>query len=88
MNKITDNKISLVLIGADEIAIKKQLSILSNVGNIKNKVICTKAITDSINKHAQDENSIVIINLTENGVKELQALNDVVGKKAFIIIYR
>jgi pilus assembly protein CpaE len=86
MNKITENKINLVLIGTDELAIKKQLSILAYSGNINNKVICCKAIIDSINKHAQDENSIVIINLSENGVKELQALNDVVGKKASIII--
>jgi len=86
MNKITDNKINLVLIGTDELAIKKQLSILSNAGNIKNKVICTKAITDSINKHAHDESNIVVINLSENGLKELQVLNNIVGKKASIII--
>ena len=86
MNKITENKINLVLIGTDELAIKKQLSILSYAGNIKNKVICNKAIIDSINKYAQDENNIVIINLTENGLKELQVLNDVAGKKASIII--
>lgn len=86
MNKITENKINLVLIGADELAIKKQLSILSNIGNFKHKVICTKAITDSIHKHAQDENSIVIINLTENGLRELQVLNNIIGKKASIII--
>lgn len=86
MNKITENKINLVLIGTDELAIKKQLSIISYTGNIKNKVICNKAIIDSINKYTQDENNIVIINLTENGLKELQALNDVAGKKASIII--
>jgi pilus assembly protein CpaE len=86
MNKITDNKINLVLIGTDELAIKKQLSILSNTGSIKNKIICNKAIIDSINKHTLDENSIVIINLTENGLKELQALNGISGKKAAIII--
>jgi pilus assembly protein CpaE len=86
MNKITENKINLVLIGTDELAIKKQLSILSYAENIKNKVICNKAIIDSINKHAQDENNIVIINLTENGLKELQVLNNVAGKKASIII--
>jgi pilus assembly protein CpaE len=86
MNKITENKINLVLIGTDELAIKKQLSILSYAENIKNKVICNKAIIDSINKYAQDENNIVIINLTENGLKELQVLNNVAGKKASIII--
>jgi pilus assembly protein CpaE len=86
MNKITENKINLVLIGTDELAIKKQLSILSYSEDIKNKVICSKAIIDSINKYTQDENSIVIINLTENGLKELQVLNDVDGKKASIII--
>ncbi|MGZ3994931.1 MAG: AAA family ATPase [Methylobacter sp.] len=86
MNKITEDKINLVLIGTDELAIKKQLSILSHSGNIKSKVICNKAIIDSINKYAQDENNIVIINLTENGLKELQALNNVIGKKASIII--
>jgi pilus assembly protein CpaE len=86
MNKITDNKINLVLIGTDELAIKKQLSILTNTGSIKNKIICNKAIIDSINKHTLDENNIVIINLTENGLKELQALNSISGKKAAIII--
>jgi pilus assembly protein CpaE len=83
---MNESKINLVLIGTDELAIKKQLSILSNIGNIKNKVICTKAITDSINKHAHTENSIVIINLTENGIKELQVLNHIVDKKSSIII--
>ncbi|MGZ8903647.1 MAG: AAA family ATPase [Methylobacter sp.] len=86
MNKITENKINLVLIGTDELAIKKQLSILSYAENIKNKVVCNKAIIDSINKYAQDENNIIIINLTENGLKELQVLNNVAGKKASIII--
>ncbi len=66
--------------------LKKQLSILSYSGDIKSKVICSKAIIDSISKHTQDENSIVIINLTENGLKELQVLNDISGKKASIII--
>ncbi|MDO9269486.1 MAG: AAA family ATPase [Methylobacter sp.] len=86
MNKITENKINLVLIGADELVLKKQLNILSYSGDIKSKVICSRSIIDSISKHTQDENSIVIINLTENGLKELQVLNDINGKKASIII--
>jgi len=86
MNKITENKINLVLIGADELKLRKQLSILSYSGDIKSKVICSTAIIDSISKHTQDENSIVIINLTENGLKELQVLNNISGKKASIII--
>lgn len=86
MNKITEHKINLVLIGADELTLEKQLSILSYSSDIKSKVICSKTIIDSITKHTQDENSIVIINLTENGLKELQVLNDIDGKKASIVI--
>ncbi|MFA5017303.1 MAG: AAA family ATPase [Methylobacter sp.] len=86
MNKITEHKINLVLIGADELTLEKQLSILSYSSDIKSKVICSKTIIDSITKHTQDEDSIVIINLTENGLKELQVLNDIDGKKASIVI--
>lgn len=86
MNKIAENKINLVLIGADELVLAKQRSILSYSGDIKSKVICSKTLTDSIGKQVQDENSIVIINLTANGLKELQVLNDIDGKKSAIVI--
>lgn len=86
MNKITENKINLVLIGADELVLAKQRSILSYSGDIKSKVIYNKTIIDSIGKQVQDENSIVIINLTANGLKELQVLNDIDGKKSAIVI--
>jgi len=83
---MAENKINLVLIGGDEPALEKQLSILAYSGDVKSKIICSKTIVDSISKHTQDENSIVIINLTDNGLKELQFLNDIEGKKASIII--
>jgi len=86
MNKITENKINLVLMGADELVLAKQRSILSYSGDIKSKVICNKTIIDSIGKQVQDENSIVIINLTANGLRELQVLNDIDGKKSAIVI--
>jgi len=86
MNKMTENKINLVLVGADELALKKQLSILSYSGDIKSKVICSNTFIDSIGKQIQDENSIVIVNLTANGLRELQVLNDIDGKKAAIVI--
>jgi pilus assembly protein CpaE len=86
MNKMAENKINLVLIGADDSTLQKQLSILSYSGDIKSKIICNKTIVDSISKHTHDENSVVIINLTDTGLKELQALNDIDGKKASIII--
>jgi pilus assembly protein CpaE len=86
MNKTPENKINLILIGADELTLARQLSILSYSGDTKSKIICNKTIIDSISKHTQDENSIVIINLTANGLKELQALNDIDSKKASIII--
>jgi pilus assembly protein CpaE len=83
---MAENKINLVLIGDDELTLEKQLSILSYSGDIKSKVICSKTIIDSISKHTQDDHSIVIINLTSDGLKELQALNDIDGKKASIIL--
>ena len=76
----------MVLIGDNEITLEKQLAILSYSGDIKSKVICSKTIIDSISKHTQDENCIAVINLTANGLKELQFLNDIDGKKAAIII--
>lgn len=86
MNNMTENKINLILIGADELALKKQQAILSYSGDIKSKIICTPSITEAINHYTQDEHSIAIINLTANGLKELQTLNDIDGNKAAIII--
>jgi pilus assembly protein CpaE len=83
---MAENKINLVLIGDDEPTLEKQLSILAYSGDIKSKIICSKNIVDSISKHTQDENSIVIINLTTNGLKELQFLNSIEDRKAAIII--
>ncbi|MDO9423564.1 MAG: AAA family ATPase [Methylobacter sp.] len=83
---MAENKINLILIGADELTLEKQHSIIAYSGDIKSKVICTRSITDSISKYTQDEHSIVIINLTANGLKELQVLNDIDGNKAAIII--
>jgi pilus assembly protein CpaE len=83
---MAENKINLVLIGDDERILEKQLSILSYAHDTKNKIICSKSIIDSISKHTQDEHSIVIINLTINGLQELQFLNNIDSKKSAIII--
>lgn len=81
-----ENKIPVVLIGDDEPALEKQLAMLSYSRDLVCKVVCSKTIIDNIIKYSQNENSIVIINLTVNAAKELQTLNDIIGKKAFIII--
>lgn len=83
---MAESKINLVLIGDNQLTLDKQLSILSYSSDINSKVICNKTLLDAINKYTQDENSIVIINLTANGLKELQALNEIEGRKAAIII--
>lgn len=83
---MTESKINLVFIGDDELTLEKQLAILSYAGDIKSKVICGNTIMDSIRKYVQDENTIVIINLTANGLKELQVLNEIEGRKASIVI--
>ncbi len=81
-----ENKINLILIGANELTLAKQQAILSYSGDIKSKIICTPLITEAINHYTQDEHSIVIINLTADGLKELQALNNIDNNKAAIII--
>lgn len=84
---MAENKINLVLIGDDEFTLKKQLSILSLSDDVKLKeMIPSKTIFDSIKKHALNEHNIVIINLTANGLKELQFLNDIEDRKAAFII--
>jgi pilus assembly protein CpaE len=83
---MVESKIDLVLIGNNELTLDKQEAILSNQVDIKKKVICSKTIIDSFSKYTQDENSIVIINLTSNGLEELRFLNEIEDKKASIII--
>jgi pilus assembly protein CpaE len=83
---MVESKIDLVLIGNNEATLEKQEAILSYLVDSKKKVICSKTIIDSFSKHTQDENSIVIINLTSHGLEELQFLNEIEGKKAAIII--
>lgn len=83
---MTENKINLVLIGDDELTLERQLAILSYSSDIKSKIVCSKTIIDAISKYTQDEQSIIIINLTTNGLKELQFLNDLDRKKPAIII--
>jgi pilus assembly protein CpaE len=83
---MAENKINLVLIGDNELTLKTQLSILSYSSDVKSQIICNKSIIDSIIKYTEDEHSIIIINLTDNGLKELQLLNDIDRKKPAIII--
>ena len=83
---MAESKVNLILIGDNELTLEKQESILSYSGDIKIKKICSKTIFEFISQHTQDENSIVIINLTSLGLKELRFLHDIANKKASIII--
>ena len=81
-----EEKINLILIGDNQTILKSQESILSYLKDIKVKIVCSKTITHSISEYIQHEDSIVIINLTNNSLKELQFLNDLEEKNASIII--
>lgn len=81
-----DRKIKLILIGDEELVLMHQLSILSYSGDIESTVVCNPNIIEAIIKYAQDENSIVVINLTENGLKELNVLSKFEDRMASIII--
>jgi pilus assembly protein CpaE len=83
---MAENKINLVLIGMDELILKKQLAVLSCSADINSKIVCSDAIIDAMSKHTQDENCIVIINLSANGLQELQFLDEFDGKKSPVIL--
>lgn len=83
---MTENKVNLVLIGADELTLRRQLAIFAASKNIKAQTICSRAITDAIGKHIQDGSNIVVVNLTSNGLRELQALHAADGKKAAVVV--
>lgn len=83
---MAENKLNLILVGNDEPMLEKQLSILSYDVDIKTKMVCTNSIIDSISRYMLDKNTIIVLNLTSNGLKELQVLNDIAGRKAAIII--
>lgn len=83
---MAENKINLVLIGMDELILKKQLAVLSCSADINSKIVCSDAIIDAMRKHTQDEHCIVIINLSANGLQELQFLDEFDGKKSPVII--
>ena len=83
---MAENKINLVLIGMDELILKKQLAVLSCSADINSKIVYSDAIIDAMSKHTQDEHCIVIINLSANGLQELQFLDEFDGKKSPVII--
>lgn len=78
-------KLNLVLIGTDELTLKRQQAIFAPLKGIKVKSVCSRTIIDVIGKHIQHENHIVVVNLTANGLGELQAVHAVHGKKASIV---
>jgi pilus assembly protein CpaE len=83
---MAENKINLVLISDNEATLEGQLAIVSNVGDLKIKVVCSRNVIDASSQFMLDKNSIVVINLTVNGSKELQDLNNLAGKKASVVI--
>ena len=83
---MAETKINVILIGDNQQSLAKQQAILSGLADCNCKIICSKTIIDAMAKQTQDEQAIVIINLTDNSSKELQFLNELNGKKAAIII--
>ncbi|MEI6542248.1 MAG: AAA family ATPase [Methylococcales bacterium] len=79
------NKLNLVLMGTNKDVIDKQGTLLSALDIIKNEVVC-QSIIDAVSKYMADENTIVILNLSANGLQELKFLEVLPNKKSSMII--
>ena len=79
-------KIYLVLVGSEQVVLDKQLALLSTEDASHCKVICSKVINDKLGLNHLDEHTIIVINLTQNGVKELCFLETLSVKKFAMII--
>ncbi len=79
------NKLNLVLMGTNKDVIDKQRTLLSALDIIKNEVVC-QSIIDAVSKYMADENTIVILNLSANGLHELKFLEVLPNKKSSMII--
>ncbi len=79
-------KINLVIVGNDQSILDTQLSLLPNVLAIRCKVIFSKTIDEKLDLGQLDSKTILVINLTQNGLKELGFLEVIVVKQVAIII--
>ena len=79
-------KIYLVLVGSEQVVLDKQLALLSTEDASHCKVFCSKVINEKLGLNHLDEHTILVINLTQNGVKELCFLETLSVKKFAMII--
>ncbi len=79
------NKLNVVLIGTDQDVLNKQRALLSDLGLLKIEIV-SLVIIDTISEYSYDENTIVIFNLTANGLQELSFIEQLPNKKSSIII--
>ena len=82
MNEI----VKINLIGEDPLVLEDELSFISNIDGVSIELITSSRIIEEIVKFSQHDNSIAIINLSKNGINELQALRQVDNKKAIIVL--
>ena len=80
------HKVNLILMGIDDDILEKQAKLLSDLATQKNKVHCKKSVIEAITQHINDENSIVVVNLSNNALQELAYLEGLGDKKSSIII--
>ena len=76
----------LVLVGSEQAVLDKQLALLSMEDASHCKVFCSKVINEKLGLNHLDEHTILVINLTQNGVKELCFLETLSVKKFPMII--
>ncbi len=79
-------KINLVLVGAEQSVLDKQLTLLSVQDASHCKVMCNRTLNGFLDLNHLDEQTILVVNLTPNGSKELSFLETLPAKKAAIII--
>ena len=79
-------KINIVIVGSEQDVLDKQLGLLSMEDASYCKVIFSKVIDENISLNNLDEHTILIINLTQNAVKELSFLETLTPKKVVIIV--
>jgi pilus assembly protein CpaE len=82
MNEI----VKITLIGEDPLVLEDELSFISDIDGVSIELITSSRIIEEIVKFSQHDNSIAIINLSKNGINELQALRQVDNKKAIIVL--
>lgn len=78
--------VKINLIGEDHLILEDELSVISDIDGISIELITSSRIIEDIIKFSQHDNSMAIINLSKNGLNELQALRQVDNKKAIIVV--